>query len=323
MKKAAKIAIAVLSAAAACGAAAYGATRILMDVAINRQPPRLRKKKSGGSRLTGETPNDGFRAAQKAASRKLAAVPHEVVSIKSRDGLRLTGHWFPCPDAKRIIIAFHGWHSSWHRDFGLISDFWRQERCSVLYVEQRAQQNSEGDYIGFGLTEREDCLAWAQWVTERFGTALPIYLAGVSMGGATVLMAADLPLPAAVRGIIADSAYTSPHAIWRHVARKNLRIPFLLGGWIADRVCRRRLSVGSDDCSTLDALAATEKPVLLIHGENDHFVPVRMAYENQAACVSPCQLLVVPGADHTMSFYVDRQAYEACLRRFWTACEAR
>ena len=319
MKAFTKVMAAAVSAAAVCGAAAYGTARLLMDVAMNRQPPRLRREKGGGSRLTGETPNDGFRAARKAASQRLAAAPHEVAAIESCDGLRLVGHWFPCPDARRIIIAFHGWHSAWHRDFGLIADFWRQEKCSVLYVEQRAQQNSEGDYIGFGLTERSDCLSWTRWVVERFGTALPVYLAGISMGGATVLMAADLPLPDTVRGIIADSAYTSPHAIWQHVARKNLHIPFLLGGWIADRICRRRLSIGSDECSTLDALSVTKKPVLLIHGGDDHFVPVEMAYENQAACAAPSQLLVVPGADHAMSYYMGRQEYEEALRRFWSA----
>ena len=322
MKTAAKLTIAALSAAAVCGAVICGATHILMDVAMNRQPPRLRKKKGGGSRLTGETPNAAYRAAQKEASQRLSSTPHEVVSIESQDGLQLVGHWFPCPDARRIIIAFHGWHSAWHRDFGLIADFWRQEKCSVLYVEQRAQQNSEGDYIGFGLTERNDCLVWAQWATERSDTSLPIYLAGVSMGGTTVLMAADLPLPTAVRGIIADSALTSPHAIWQHVARKNLHIPFALGGMIADRICRRRLSMGSDDCSTLDALSATSKPILLIHGEDDHFVPVRMAYENRDARQAPCQLLIVPGADHTMSYYIDQQKYEEALRRFWSAYDA-
>ena len=222
MKKAAKITITALSAAAACGAAIYGVTHVLMDVAMNRQPPRLRKKKGGTSRLTGETPNEGFRAAQKEASRQLAAAPHEVVAIQSRDGLHLAGHWFPCPDAERIIIAFHGWHSAWHWDFALISGFWRRERCSVLYVEQRAQQNSEGDYIGFGLTEREDCLAWVRWVTERFGTALPIYLAGVSMGGTTVLMAADLPLP--------DETTVYPgHESFTTLGQERRSNPYLMG----------------------------------------------------------------------------------------------
>ena len=89
------------------------------------------------------------------------------------------------------------------------------EKCSVLYVEQRAQNESEGNYIGFGLTERYDCVDWAVWASERFGEALPIYLMGVSLGGATVLMAAGDVLPDAVRGVIADSAYTSPREIWQ------------------------------------------------------------------------------------------------------------
>ena len=54
MKKAAKITVTALSAAAACGAAIYGVTHVLMDVAMNRQPPRLRKKKGGASRLPGD-----------------------------------------------------------------------------------------------------------------------------------------------------------------------------------------------------------------------------------------------------------------------------
>ena len=79
--------------------------------------------------------------------------------------------------------------------------------------------------------------------------------------------------------------------------------------------------MGSDECSTLDSLTAAKIPVLLIHGQDDHFVPVRMAYENQAACGSPCRLLVVPRADHAMSYYMARQEYEDALRRFWASCE--
>ena len=314
MKKSAKI---IAASAALYGLSAYGTAKLLTDIAMKRDPPRLPHRRES-SRLTGETPNAAYRAAQRAAAKKLAAVPHEPVSIRSRDGLMLMGHWYACPNAKRIVIAFHGWRSSWYWDFGLLADFWRREGCSVLYVEQRAQMESQGAYIGFGLTERYDCLSWLRWVTDRCGTGLPIYLAGVSMGAATVLMAAGLDLPDTVHGIIADSAYTSLHAIWQHVARKNLHLPFLLTDRISDQICRKRLSFGSRDCSTTDTLAAAQTPVLLIHGEADHFVPVRMAYENYNACQSPCRLLVVPGADHTQSYYMDPTQYEDALRAFWS-----
>ena len=315
MKKATKAAIFVTAAAALYGAAAYGVTRTLMDVAMKREAPKALKNK-GSAQLTGEKRDEPYREAQRAAAKKLASSEMETVLLENREGLTLVGHLRECEKAKRLVIAFHGWRSAWYRDFGLLADFLSREQCSVLYVEQRAQNESEGDYIGFGLTERYDCVDWANWAAERF-PGLPVYLMGVSLGGATVLMAAGDILPAVVHGVIADSAYTSPHAIWQHVARKNLHIPFLLGGWIADRVCRRRLSVGSDECSTLDSLAAAKIPMLLIHGEDDHFVPLKMAFENRDACAAPCKLLIVPGADHAMSYYMGRGAYEAAMRAFW------
>ena len=48
----------------------------------------------------------------------------------------LIGHWCPCEEPKRTIVAMHGWRSSWSHDFGLIADFWRNNHCSVLYAEQ-------------------------------------------------------------------------------------------------------------------------------------------------------------------------------------------
>ena len=246
----------------------------------------------------------------------------ETVLLRSREGLTLVGHFRKCENAERILIAFHGWRSAWYRDFGLLSEFWEKEKCSVLYVEQRAQNESEGAYIGFGLTERYDCLDWARWVMDHCGSDLPIYLTGVSMGATSVLMAAGMGLPDAVRGVIADSAYTSPQDIWQYVMGHNLHLPTLLATPIADGICKKRLAAGAGSCSTLVSLAETDVPVLLIHGEDDHFVPLKMARANLAACHSPCELLVVPGADHAMSYYMDKDTYEEATRRFWQRCES-
>ena len=42
-----------------------------------------------------------------------------------------------------------------------------------------------------------------------------------------------------------------------------------------------------------------------------------MTYENYKACASQKRLLIVPGADHTMSYYVDKMAYEKAVLDFW------
>lgn len=52
-----------------------------------------------------------------------------------------------------------------------MSDEWEKNGCSVLYIEQRGQNNSGGEYMGFGLTERYDCLDWVNWVISRCGSA--------------------------------------------------------------------------------------------------------------------------------------------------------
>jgi len=58
-------------------------------------------------------------------------------------------------------------------------------------------------------------------------------------------------------------------------------------------------------------------PVLFIHGTDDDFVPIEMTYENYKACIAPKRLLVVPGANHGMSCFVDREGYELAIKRFW------
>ena len=137
------------------------------------------------------------------------------------------------------------------------------------------------------------------------------------MGAATVLMAAGLDLPSNIHGIIADCGFTSPHAIWKHVANNNLHIAFGLRGAIADEMLKQKIQMGSDEYSTVEALQSSTIPVMLIHGTDDHFVPVEMTYENYKACAGPKRLLIVPGADHGMSYFVKKDRYEEEIKRFW------
>ena len=58
-------------------------------------------------------------------------------------------------------------------------------------------------------------------------------------------------------------------------------------------------------------------PVLFIHGTDDKFVPVEMTYENYKACKGQKHLLVIPGANHGMSYRVDKAAYENAVLNFW------
>ena len=130
-------------------------------------------------------------------------------------------------------------------------------------------------------------------------------------------MASCLELPHCVRGIIADCGFTSPDAIWRHVVKHNLHLSYKLRRAIADSICRRKLGVSPSSFTTTEALKHARLPVLFIHGSDDSFVPVEMTFENYKACVSEKRLLIVPGAGHAMSFYVEPESYKRAVRDFW------
>ena len=318
MKKAAKLMVSAGILAASAAGTAYAVTKLLVDTALNREAPKIMrclKKVIAGSKSVSQELLD----ARQSASDKLLNTPMETVTILADDGTSLIGRWYPAEHPQRVIIAMHGWRSVWCKDFGMIADFWHNSGCSILFPDQRGQNDSGGSYMGFGLLERHDCMAWIKWADARCDGALPIYLAGISMGATTVLMTAGDSFPKSVRGIIADCGFTSPDCIWRYVVKKNLHLPYGIRRSVANYLCKRKICQEPHSYSTIDALKKATVPVLFIHGSDDHFVPVEMTYQNFSACVSPKYLLIVPGASHGMSYIVNRKAYEEAVMNFFTA----
>lgn len=319
MKKSAekilKIAGAAAVGTAAAGAVSYMTAKCFIDAALDRETPRIMR--NAGRLISGTVPDKECDGKMRKAAEKLLNADVETVEITAFDGVLLVGHWYPCENPKRIIVAMHGWRSSWNKDFGLIADFWHDNGCSVLFAEQRGQNNSGGKYMGFGVTERYDCRDWVNWVINNRSDTLPVYLAGVSMGATTVMMTAGLELPQNVHGIITDCGFTSPDEIWKHVANNNIHISYMPCRRFAHNFYRRKTCFSPCDCTTVDALHVSSVPVLFIHGTDDSFVPIEMTYENYKACASPKRLLVVPGAGHAMSYLVDKESYENTMKDFW------
>ena len=200
----------------------YVFTQKMIRVALDREMPKNSEKSS--RLISGTAVNPGIREHVKGKADFLQKTGTKTVEITAHDGEKLVGHLYENKNARRMIVAMHGWRSSWTHDFGAISSFWHSQGCSVLYAEQRGQNNSGGNYMGFGLIERYDCLEWIKWLNQNMEQKLPLYLAGISMGASTILMASGLKLPSNVAGIMADCGYTSPQAIWKHVVENNMHL---------------------------------------------------------------------------------------------------
>ena len=241
---------------------------------------------------------------------------YEKVEIKSYDGLRLCGRLYRNVDSKKTLLLMHGYHSVGTNDFGCVGDFYFGLGFNLLVVDQRAHGESEGKYITFGVRERYDCIEWIKYLNGVFGEDSDIFLDGISMGAATVLMASGLDLPKNVRGIIADCGFTSPHDIFCHVLKKSYHLPPFPLIYTTDLLSRAVAGFGFREYSTIEAMKKNNVPVIFVHGADDDFVPTRMSRECYDACTAKKQITIVEGADHGMSYLCDRENCERQLKEF-------
>ena len=136
--------------------------------------------------------------------RAALALPYEPVTIRSDDGLTLFGRCYPAaPDAPWLLL-FHGYRSAAERDFCGGLPFGMGMGCNVLLVDERAHGKSGGSCLTLGIREWYDCRRWVDYVIGHAGPDAKIVLYGMSMGAATVLMAAGPELPKNVAGIVAE-----------------------------------------------------------------------------------------------------------------------
>ena len=301
-------------------AVAAGVSSLITHTLVNESLNRVEPKPFAGMKnlFMGEALKSPEVIEAMKKGEELARKDLETVEITAYDGIKLIGHICRAENQKRVLIAMHGWRSTWYNDFAAISDFWHNNGCTVLYVEQRAQGESDGEYMGFGLIERFDCLEWIKYLNANGFSDVPMYLVGISMGASSVLMTSGFDdLPENICGIISDCAFVSPYAIWKNIVEKNMKLFYRPLEREVDILCRRRLALTADGYSTTEALQKNTIPVMFIHGDSDGFVPVEMTYENYNACTAPKRMLIVKGADHGMSYLKAKDVYEQNVLDFW------
>ena len=244
------------------------------------------------------------------------SMPKTTLTALSYDGLKLYAILIEHENPKATLLMFHGYRSSGINDFSCATKFYYSLGFNLLIVDQRAHGRSEGKYIGFGATERFDCQTWARLIYEKYGKELPILITGISMGGATVLMASALELPENVAAIISDSAFTSPADILSHVIKKSYHInPSIIMPFM-NMWSKILAKYSFYDVSAADTVRQAKVPILFIHGTGDNFVPCEMSKRSLEACVSEKDSVFVEKAGHGESYLVDRERCEDTLKRF-------
>ncbi len=246
---------------------------------------------------------------------ELEAMPCERVAIRSSDGLNLAGRLYVSSETAPVAICFHGYRGCGIRDFCAAAPYLMKLGFSVLIVDERAQGESSGHTITFGIKESDDCKEWIQYVLNRFGGESSIALVGTSMGASTVLLAAGKDLPPNVKCIAADSPYSSAMEIIKNVLKMN-KLPAGLFYPLLRFGARLFGGIRLDDCDVRPSIERTKLPMLIVHGEADGFVSCDMSKKLHSEYPDKFELEIFPNAGHVLSYFQDSERYERVLSEF-------
>lgn len=241
----------------------------------------------------------------------------EEVYIQSSDKLKLKGYFIKGKEnANKIMIMVHGYHSCPCFDFsGALRDYYSLG-YSFLLIEQRAHEGSEGKYSTFGIKESDDLFNWIKYVDEKYNNDCEIVLSGISMGGATIMYTLGRDLPSTVKCAICDCGFTSPIAVVQHTIKTVYHMPPHILSWSLSFASFVRTGKFLGSLNTKDTLSKSKVPILIIHGDNDKTVPIEMSKKNFEYAQCEKELLIIPGADHGLSYLVDKKTYQEKVYTF-------
>lgn len=312
MKKANKL---LIGSAATASAVSLGAGYIIFNEVMNRNAkifPLIKKaaqKKMVSSPVEETDPRLKWFYEQK-------PIPFEMINSRN---FRLKAKLFPAEKPSKVFVfCSHGYKSTGFREYDIMTKFYHDLGYNVFIVDHQAHGESDGQYIGFGYYEYEDCLLWLQRLIDKYGDDIQIILQGISMGCATVTMMAGSPtLPKNVKFIVADCGYTTAKAQFEFVLKNYVHLPNFPLLYTANFFNKKIGGYGFTDSNPIDWVAKAEVPMLFVHGEADDFVPPYMVHQLYAACSSEYKdILVVKGAGHAESYRVGSEAYEEKVKSF-------
>ena len=196
------------------------------------------------------------------------------LTLTTADGEQLVAWWKPPQPGRAILLYFHGnggtlWNRR-NRARLLVED-----GRGFLIVSYRGYSGSTGTPTESGL--REDARTAHAWLAKQYRPER-IVLYGESLGsGVAVRLASERP----VGGLILEAPYTSTADVAK------------LTYWFVPVDLLMR-----DQFRSIEAITQVQSPLLVLHGEEDGLIPIRLGEKLYEAAPGPKRFIRLPGVGH-------------------------
>lgn len=248
-------------------------------------------------------------------SRKEYPLPLEDVHFQSRDGLRLAG-WFVSGTTGATVVLAHG--RGGYKDWMLPhAAYLYRAGFSVLLFDFRYRGESEGDAQTLGAKETWDIQSAVDYLKTRPDVdPKRISVQGNSLGAASAILAAAEK--SEVKGVIAESPFTSINDILCHSFKHEFGIPCFPFAHVTKWISERRLGIDFDTVAPVEVIdRISPRPILLIDDGQDALYPCDSVEDLYVAAGEPKEFWIVPEAPHGKAWETEPEEYERRVLAFW------
>ena len=233
------------------------------------------------------------------------------------DTVQLTAWYLPAPSATSAVIFVHGRDGC--RGDELRSDTFRLAQrmvshgMSVLMLDLRGHGDSDRARLTFGRRERHDVLGAVDFLLARGYQPTRIGVLGASMGGASVIAAAAEEM--AIGAMVTDSSFADLGELLRAQFTRLTHLPSccLSGALVVARMLTGEHLTRNSPQQNMRRMGG--RPSLVIHAENDPFVPVEHAHS--LANAGNARLWITAGNRHLASFRTVGVEYDNVVATFF------
>ena len=169
---------------------------------------------------------------------------------------------------------------------------------NALFIDHRAHGKTGGKHVSYGFYEKYDLKEAIQWVKKRHTGR--IGLIGESMGAGISMQTVSIEK---VDFLIEDCGYSTFEEELKHQFRLSKHAPVYPSYYFARLFIRILGGYDLKKVSPVEALRSVDIPVLVVHGEEDDYVPFYMSSKIYNSIASKDKMLyVAEGTGHALSY---------------------
>jgi len=233
-------------------------------------------------------------------AKRLDDIPCKKLEVISKDGFKLSGRLYEGNPGSPYVVFFHGFKSSFMFGGYTWYKLHKENGYNLVFIDMRAHGESEGTLVTLGIMEYEDVFLWSEKIKKMAGDA-PVFLAGVSMGASSILMASSKFYSSGTNGLICDSPYDSVSEEIKAMLKKS-HIPMFPIYKIIKSYARIVIGVAIEEHDISKLVKKSRVPVIIFHGLADAWVDYHMSqriFDNYLG--EDKFLYLVEGADHAQT----------------------